>query len=37
MSTERITNRRRFNQALAAAGASVALAPFGIVRAQPRS
>jgi len=35
MSTERITNRRRFNQALAAAGASVALAPFGIVRAQP--
>ncbi len=27
-------NRRRFNQALAAAGAASALAPFGIVRAQ---
>jgi len=27
-------NRRRFNQALAAAGAATALAPFGIVRAQ---
>ena len=33
--TQRI-NRRQFNQALAAAGAASALAPFGIVRAQAR-
>jgi len=34
--TQRI-NRRRFNQALAAAGAFSALSPFGIVRAQSKS
>ena len=31
------TNRRQFNQALAAAGALGALSPFGIVRAQSKS
>jgi branched-chain amino acid transport system substrate-binding protein len=31
------TNRRRFNQALAAAGAFSALSPFGIARAQSKS
>jgi branched-chain amino acid transport system substrate-binding protein len=35
MTTDRGFNRRKFNTALGAAGLATALAPFGVVRAQP--